>query len=162
YQPQFNLVTGKLEAAEALLRWNHPKKGIILPLEFLSYAEETGLIVPLGDWVLKTACQQAKAWQNAGLTPIRIAVNISSQQFRLQDLTHKVKAILQETQLDPKFLELEITENVIINNDQIVNTIHSLKELGIKIALDDFGTGYSSLSYLRKLPIDRLKIDRAF
>lgn len=162
YQPQFDLKTGQLVSVEALVRWKHPKKGIILPIEFIPLAEETGLIVPIGEWVIRSACAQNKAWQNLNLPPIRVAVNITTKQFRLYNLVQIISNILHETGLDPCYLELELTENVIINNIDIKSTINELKDLGIQIALDDFGTGYSSLNYLREIPVDRLKIDQSY
>lgn len=162
YQPEINLKSGKIVSAEALLRWQHPEKGVLLPLDFIPLAEETGLIVPLGEWVMRKACAQNKAWQDAGLSPIRVAVNVTAQQFVQQDLIELVRDVLKETSLSPEYLELELTENVIISSIEIINTVIELKKLGITIAIDDFGTGYSSLSYLKKIPLDRLKIDSSF
>ncbi len=162
YQPQINLKDGKIMAAEALLRWKHPEKGILLPIDFIELAEETGLIIPIGEWVLRQACKQNKIWQDSGLPPIRVAVNITAQQFSHQDVVKLVKDALQESQLDPAYLELELTENVIVSNMDIIRAMTELKELGVTVAIDDFGTGYSSLSYLKKIPLDRLKIDSSF
>lgn len=162
YQPQVDLTTENLVAVEALVRWNHPKKGLILPKEFIQLAEETGLIIPIGEWVLKTACTQNKAWQTAGLPPIRVAVNVSAQQLHQYNFVKTVVDILEETGLAPEYLELELTESTFINNPSSIQTIHALKEIGVRIALDDFGTGYSSLTSLRNIPIDRLNIDRSF
>lgn len=162
YQPQFNLFTGEVSGIEALLRWQHPEKGLIYPEEFIPLAEETGLIVAIGEWVLRAACYQAKEWQNMGLPFFRIAVNVASEQFKQQGFVDVVKNILKETGLEPQHLDLEITENVIINTSDIIRIVTTLKDLGIEITLDDFGTGYSSLSYLKKLPLSRLKIDRTF
>lgn len=162
YQPQFNLMTEKLIAVEALLRWNHPKKGLLMPADFIPLAEETGLIVMMGEWVLREACHQAKKWESLSKSPIRMAVNVTSQQFKQNDLVDKVKNILHETNLKPENLELELTENVIINNPDVINTINQLKALGVSIAIDDFGTGYTSLGYLKQVPLDRLKIDKSF
>lgn len=162
YQPQINLKDNKIVAAEALLRWNHPQKGILLPLDFLPLAEETGLIIPIGEWVIRKACAQNKAWQDAGLTPIRVAVNVTAQQFSHQNILNLVSNILKETKLNPKYLELELTENVILSSPEIIRAVTELKKLGLTIAIDDFGTGYSSLSYLKKIPLDRLKIDGSF
>lgn len=162
YQPQINLKSGKIVSAEALVRWQHPEKGILLPLDFIPLAEETGLIVQLGEWVMRKACAQNKAWQDAGLSPIRVAVNVTAQQFAHQNLVELVRDILKETQLSPEYLELELTENVIVSNIEIINAVIELKKLGVTIAIDDFGTGYSSLSYLKKIPLDRLKIDSSF
>jgi EAL domain-containing protein (putative c-di-GMP-specific phosphodiesterase class I) len=162
YQPQLDLADEKLVAVEALVRWRHPTKGVLLPIDFIPVAEETGLIVPISEWVLRTACKQNKAWQVAGFPPIRIAVNITSEQFKLQNLSTIVADILKESQLEAKYLELELTENVIISNVAVMKTVGQLKELGVSITIDDFGTGYSSLSYLHKIPLDRLKIDGSF
>ena len=163
YQPQVNISTGQIVGVEALLRWQHPDRGLVMPMEFIPVAEETGLIVPLGEWVLRTACAQAKAWQDAGLSPLRMAVNLSARQFQQRDLAEKVRQILQETGLDPHCLQLEITEGVAIQDvDFAIMMLRHLKEMGVQIAIDDFGTGYSSLSYLRRLPIDVVKIDQSF
>jgi diguanylate cyclase (GGDEF)-like protein len=162
YQPQIDLENENMIAVEALLRWNHPTKGILLPMDFISVAEETGLIVPIGEWVMKTACMQNKAWQDAGLPPVRIAINVTSQQFKQQDLVEKVKEILQITNLEPKYFEIELTENVILSNCEVIKLVTKLRELGIVISVDDFGSGYSSLSYLHRIPLDRLKIDSSF
>ncbi len=163
YQPQIDSVSEKLVAVEALIRWNHPTRGILLPIDFIPLAEETGLIVFMGEWVLRKACAQNKAWQDAGFPPIRVAVNVTAQQFKQElSFVETVKNILQETKLEAKYLELELTENVILSNLEIIRTAAELKKLGVIIAIDDFGTGYSSLSYLHKIPLDRLKIDRSF
>lgn len=162
YQPQIDIRTHKLIGVEALLRWQHPTKGLLLPIDFIPIAEETGLIVPIGEWVLRTACKQNKAWQDAGLPPVRVAVNIAAQQLNQYNIVETIRNILKETGLHPEYLELELTENAIINNANVINTINKLKEIGIGIAVDDFGTGYSSLNYLKNLHLDRLKIDRSF
>lgn len=162
YQPQYDLNSGRFVSVEALIRWNHPQKGDLLPIDFIPLAEESGLIVPIGEWVLKTACKQLKQWLDQGLPKIRVAVNVTTKQFRLYDLTKTITNILEETGLKPEYLELELTENIIINNADIINTIKQLKNMGIQIVLDDFGTGYSSLNYLRELPVDRLKIDQSY
>jgi diguanylate cyclase (GGDEF)-like protein/PAS domain S-box-containing protein len=162
YQPQLDLVDEKLVAVEALLRWRHPTKGILLPIDFIPTAEETGLIVPISEWVLRAACKQNKAWQVAGLPPIRIAVNVTAEQFKLQNISTIIAEILEETQLAPEYLELELTENVIISNVAVMKTVAQLKKLGVSITIDDFGTGYSSMGYLHKIPLDRLKIDSSF
>jgi len=162
YQPQVELKTGKLVSVEALIRWNHPTKGIILPMDFIPLAEESGLIVPIGEWVLRTACAQIKAWQDFGLPPLRVAVNVTTKQFRLYGFANTIKSILEEYDLDPKYLELELTENMIINNLDMINMIDEIKKIGVQIALDDFGTGYSSLNYLRVIPVDRIKIDKSY
>ncbi|MBD2128735.1 EAL domain-containing protein [Microcoleus sp. ZQ-A2] len=163
YQPQVNLKTGQIVGAEALVRWQHPDRGLISPDKFIPIAEETGLIVPIGEWVLKTACQQTKVWQNAGFSHLRIAVNLSSRQFSQIDLRHQLVAILMETGLDPKYIELELTESMLVHNTEVaIRRLNALKSLGVEIAIDDFGTGYSSLSYLQQFPFDILKIDRCF
>jgi len=162
YQPQIDIIENKIVAAEVLLRWRHPQKGVILPLDFIPLAEETGLIIAIGEWVMRNACVQNKAWQDAGLPPIRIAVNVAATQFSHQDIVSLVRNILIETKLEPKYLELELTENVIVSTPEIVRAVTELKKIGVTIAVDDFGTGYSSLGYLKKIPLDRLKIDKSF
>ncbi|MGB8954001.1 MAG: EAL domain-containing protein [Tumebacillaceae bacterium] len=163
YQPQVNVRSRNLIGLEALVRWNHPTRGLVLPSEFIPLAEETGLIVPLGEWVLQTACQQVKHWQSNGFPNMRAAVNLSARQFQRDDLVGTVERVLKETGLDPKCLDLEITESVTMHNvDRAIITLNELKNLGIHISLDDFGTGYSSLSYLKHFPIHMLKIDRSF
>jgi diguanylate cyclase (GGDEF)-like protein/PAS domain S-box-containing protein len=163
YQPRINIETGTIGSAEALLRWNHPSWGTIPPLEFIPLAEETGLIVEIGEWVLKTACQQIKTWQNQGLSSIRVAVNFSSQQFLQKDLCENIKRILNETDVSPSMLEIEITESTIMENELIItNTLKELKNMGVFISIDDFGTGYSSLNFLRRFPVNIIKIDKSF
>jgi diguanylate cyclase (GGDEF)-like protein len=163
YQPQVDLSDGRVVGAEALLRWRHPELGLMLPNEFIPMTESTGLIVKLGEWVLHTACTQAKAWQNAGLPFIRMAVNLSSVQVSRGDMLHTMKRVLGETGLDPRYMELEITEGLIMQQtQQTIRTLDELTAMGVMLAIDDFGTGYSSLSYLRRLPLQRLKIDKSF
>lgn len=162
YQPQYAVQENSLVAVEALIRWQHPKKGVVLPVDFIPLAEEIGLIVPIGEWVLRQACKQNKLWQQSGLPPIRVAVNVTTQQLRDISFVDTVSDILKETNLSPEYLELELSENSIINNPTAVSVIQSLKDIGVKIAVDDFGTGYSSLNYIRNLPLDRIKIDRSF
>ena len=164
YQPIVDMVTGGMAGAEALLRWSHPTRGVLPPSEFVELAEETGLIVPLGRWVLREACRQAVAWKSAaGAAPLKLSVNLSVRQFQEADLVQQVADTLQVTGFDPSDLILEITESVFLNDSpSTLATIQGLKDLGIEIAIDDFGTGYSSLSYLRTFPIDILKIDRSF
>jgi len=163
YQPLIDIKSGRIVGMEALVRWNHPIKGLVLPGKFIPVAEETGLIIPLEKWVLRTACRQNKQWQQAGLPPVRVAVNLSGRHFWQQDVVETVASILHESGLDPKYLELEITESVAIRNtERVGRVLQELRNLGIKIALDDFGIGYSSLSYLRNLPLDSLKIDQSF
>ncbi|WP_426210266.1 putative bifunctional diguanylate cyclase/phosphodiesterase [Massilia sp. TWP1-3-3] len=163
YQPQLDLATGRIIGMEALVRWQHPERGLLGPLEFIGLAEETGLIVPIGNWVLRTACVQNRQWQHEGLRHIRVAVNLSARQFVLGDLAELVAAILSEIGLSPGDLELELTESLVMNDvERGIGVLGALKQLGVRIAVDDFGTGYSSLAYLRRLPIDVLKIDRSF
>lgn len=163
YQPLFRIRTGKIIGMEALLRWNHPELGPISPLEFIPIAEESGLIIPIGEWVLREACRQNKRWQQMGFDPIKISVNLSAHQFFQPHLKEKIITILKETKLNPRYLELEVTESVAVESSQkIIEILTELKELGISIALDDFGTGYSSLNYLQWLPIQHLKIDQSF
>lgn len=162
YQPQFNLSTGEFIGNEALIRWNHPIRGMISPLQFIPIAEETGLIISIGEWVLRTACVQNKTWQLDGYPPMMISVNLSSRQFLQTNLVEVVEKILAETELDAKYLDLEITESMTMDVERTINTLQALKKLGVKISIDDFGTGYSSLYYLKEFPIDRLKIDQSF
>lgn len=163
YQPQIDVNTGKLIGAEALLRWQHPKLGTVFPARFVSIAEDSGLIVPIGEWVIEEACRQNKAWQDAGHPPIPVAVNISAVQFRRENFVETVTRILAETGLSPQCLELEITESVVMHDAQrVVEQLVRLKEVGVQLAIDDFGTGYSSLSYLKRFPVDKLKIDMSF
>jgi diguanylate cyclase (GGDEF)-like protein/PAS domain S-box-containing protein len=163
YQPQIDLSTGEIVSVEALLRWDERELGMISPAEFIPIAEETGMIIQLGEWVLNEACRQNKEWQDAGLRPIRVAVNLSSMQFIQRDLSVKVAKALKSSQLNPKFLELEITESVIMRNvNETITTLNDFKEMGISISVDDFGTGYSSLNYLKRFPLDNLKVDRTF
>ena len=163
YQPQVDMVTGKVCAMEALLRWRSEDMGSVSPADFIPLAEETGLIVPMGEWVLRTACRQAKAWLDTGSPVDRIAVNVSVKQFVQQGFPDTVRSVLDETGLDPGALELEVTESLLMKDaDGAIATLKALKAIGVQLAIDDFGTGYSSLSYLKQLPIDRLKIDRAF
>jgi diguanylate cyclase (GGDEF)-like protein/PAS domain S-box-containing protein len=163
YQPRVSLATGQIVGAEALLRWRIPQRGTIPPGRFIALAEETGLIVPIGKWVLQTACMQNKAWQDAGVAPIVVSVNVSARQFRQESLVQTVAEVLQSTGLEPRYLELELTESMVMHDaPQLVAMLDELKQLGVKIAVDDFGTGYSSLSYLKRFPVDRLKVDRSF
>lgn len=163
YQPQQDIRTGQIVGVEALVRWQHPERGLVLPGEFIAVAEETELIVPLDQWVLRTACTQAKAWQEAGLPPLRMAVNFSARQFQYGNPIETFASVLADTGLDPTCLELEITERVAMNDVELcMKTLGDLRELGVQIALDDFGTGHSSLGYLKRFPIDALKIDQSF
>ncbi|WP_131794799.1 EAL domain-containing protein [Fluoribacter gormanii] len=162
YQPQFNLDQENLLSVEALIRWNHPEKGLLLPLDFIPIAEETGIIIPMGEWIISEACQQIKAWHKKGLPYIRVAINITTRQLQQPNFIYFVEKTLKEYLLDPQYVEFEISENVIITHRDIVKTLNQLKQLGIKIALDDFGTGNSSINYLKQLHIDCLKIDQSF
>jgi diguanylate cyclase (GGDEF)-like protein/PAS domain S-box-containing protein len=163
YQPQFDIQTGTITGCEALLRWHAPEEGMIAPDRFIPLAEETGLIVPLGEWVLKTACVQAKAWQDAGLPPLVMAVNLSGRQLQEREVVRRVATILEETGLPPEFLKLELTESAIMGHaEQAETLLHKFKALNLRLSIDDFGTGYSSLAYLKRFPIDELKIDRGF
>jgi diguanylate cyclase (GGDEF)-like protein len=163
YQPQVDLRTGMIIGVEALIRWQHPDKGLIPPLEFIPLAEETGLIVPIGQWVLRTACAQNKAWQAAGFPPMRVAMNISGRQILDRQLPEIVAQILKDTGLNPQYLEMELTESILMKNEKtVLSTMHELKAMGPRLSIDDFGTGYSSLSYLKSFPLDILKIDQSF
>ena len=163
YEPQIAIKTGKIIGAEALVRWNHPKRGRVSPAEFIPMAEEMGLIAPLGEWVLETACRQTKAWQTQGLPPLRVAVNLSARQFESKNLTERVIEILRETNLNPKYLELELTEGLILEDEAAATGAFTLwRNMGIRIAIDDFGTGYSCLSYPKRFAFDALKIDKSF
>ncbi|GBO56633.1 diguanylate cyclase/phosphodiesterasewith PAS/PAC sensor [Pseudanabaena sp. lw0831] len=163
YQPQINLVTGEIDCMEALARWLHPDLGWVPPNQFIPAAEEHGLIVRLGEWVLRTACAQNRAWQRQGLPPIRMAVNFSSKQFQVVDLCDRIMQILTEIDLEPQYLEIEITESLVMQDQHITITmLKELKSLGMSVSIDDFGTGYSSLSYLRLLPVSKVKIDASF
>ncbi|MDR3390803.1 MAG: EAL domain-containing protein [Sulfuriferula sp.] len=163
FQPKVNLQTGVITGSEALIRWLHPTRGLLLPEQFIKIAEESGLIVPIGQWVLREACRQARAWHNLGLARIPIAVNISSVEFRQETLLDNIRTALAETGLEPQYLEIELTESVLLQNiESTTSVLHALKDIGIQIAIDDFGTGYSSLSYLHHFPVDTLKIDQSF
>lgn len=163
YQPQVCITSNEIKGLEALLRWQNPDLGFVSTAEFIPLAEDTGLICPIGEWVLRTACEQNKAWQAKGYSPMRVGVNLSARQFQQKNLVGKIERILKETALDPSYLELEITESVVMREaDAAISALCKLKEMGIKVAIDDFGTGYSSLGYLKRFPIDRLKIDKIF
>lgn len=163
YQPKLDLKTGRILGAEALIRWFQPRSGWVHPADFIPVAEDSGLIVPLTQWVLRHACEQAQAWRTMGLAPLRISVNISAIDFRQREFVDNLAAILKQTGLPPNQLELEITESVLMQNvDDTVDILNRIKAMGVRLALDDFGTGYSSLSYLRRFPIDVLKIDQSF
>ncbi|WP_332908474.1 putative bifunctional diguanylate cyclase/phosphodiesterase [Paenibacillus roseus] len=162
YQPQYHLSTGTIVGLEALVRWRHPERGLVNPGQFIPLAEESGMIVQLGEWVLEEACRQNKCWQNEGLPAVPVSVNLSIRQFTQQNLTDKIATVLQKTGLSPKYLELEITETMTMDMQHATQSLLELTRLGVGISIDDFGTGYSSLSYLKNLPISRLKIDRSF
>lgn len=163
YQPQADVETGQVVGAEALVRWQHPERGLLLPDEFIHLAEDTGVIAPLDTWVLRTACAQSTSWQEAGLPPLRVAVNVSARQFQEPDLVKTVDGVLNETRLDPDRLELEITEGIAMQNaDFTIAVMSDLRDRGIRISIDDFGAGYSSLNYLSNFPIHALKIDQSF
>ncbi|MGI8669114.1 MAG: EAL domain-containing protein [Aridibacter sp.] len=163
YQPKINLGSGHIVGTEALVRWRHPELGLVSPSEFIPLAEETGLIVPLGEWVLRAACEQSKLWQDEGFTPLQVSVNLSPRQFKQKNLLEVITEIIKDTAVDATCLELELTESSLIENaESAAKTLSELKKTGIKISIDDFGTGCSSLQYLKRLPLDTLKIDRSF
>jgi EAL domain-containing protein (putative c-di-GMP-specific phosphodiesterase class I) len=163
YQPQIDLASGRILGVEALVRWNRPYHGLVMPSDFIPIAEESGLIVPLGAWVLREACQQAASWTEAGWGHLVMAVNLSSVQFRRGHLEDEVLAALKDSALAPERLELELTESILLENaESVLGTVRRLKALGIQLSIDDFGTGYSSLSYLQRFNVDKLKIDRSF
>jgi diguanylate cyclase (GGDEF)-like protein len=163
YQPKIDIATGEMRAVEALIRWHHPSRGFILPGEFIPIAEESGLILEIGDWVIREACRQARVWQRRQMPFIRIAVNVSPLQFRQANFVKKLSAALSEHDLDPTYLEIELTEATLMSNaESSVALLKELSALGVVVAIDDFGTGYSSMSYLQRFPIDKLKIDRSF
>jgi EAL domain-containing protein (putative c-di-GMP-specific phosphodiesterase class I) len=163
YQPQIEIETGRITGFEALIRWQQPELGLVPPDRFISIAEDNGLIVPIGEWVLRTACAQAKQWQDDGLAAVPVAVNVSAVQFRQEGFTDLIRKVLIETGLSPEYLELELTESLLLSNvDVVIATLQDLKKVGLQLAIDDFGTGYSSLSYLKQFPVGKLKIDRSF
>jgi diguanylate cyclase (GGDEF)-like protein/PAS domain S-box-containing protein len=162
YQPKINLKTGKVIGAEALIRWNHPERGMIPPSQFIPIAEETGLIIPIGEWVLQEACKQQKKWMEQGFSNMVICVNLSARQFSQCQIVKTVKKVLEQTGLEPQYLELEITESMTMDIERTIVTLQELKKLGLLISIDDFGTGFSSLNYLKQFPVDTLKIDQSF
>jgi EAL domain-containing protein (putative c-di-GMP-specific phosphodiesterase class I) len=163
YQPKINLRTGQISGAEALIRWTHPIRGPVSPAQFIPVAEDCGLILPIGQWVLREACKQARVWADSGLSLGSISVNISSMEFRDDNFLESVFAALKDSGLDPRCLELELTESVLMKRaESAASVLKTLRASGVTIAVEDFGTGYSSLSYLRKFPIDSLKIDQSF
>lgn len=163
YQPQIELATGRVIGMEALIRWNRPEVGLVSPFHFIPVAEDSGLITPIGEWVLRTACHQNMAWREAGLGDLRVSVNLSGRQFKQTDLPKLVADVLRESGLPARYLELEITESVAMEHaEKTVEVLREFSAMGVKIAIDDFGTGYSSLGYLKRFPIDTLKVDRSF
>ncbi|MDR6765667.1 diguanylate cyclase (GGDEF)-like protein/PAS domain S-box-containing protein [Acidovorax delafieldii] len=163
YQPQIHLADGTLQGLEALVRWRHPERGLVGPDEFITFSESRGLITPIGRWVMREACRQLKAWQDEGLAPVPVAVNLSALEFRQRDVAAEIASVLLETGLAPQYLEIELTESVLMHQTgQVLDTLNAIKALGVGISIDDFGTGYSSLAYLKRYPIDKLKIDRSF
>ena len=163
FQPTIDLATRAVTGAEALVRWRHPERGLLLPEQFLPFAEECGYIVPIGRWVLRNACRQAKLWQDTCLPPMHVAVNVSALELRDKDFVSGVRAILAATGLAPNSLVLELTETVLVRDtESTAQVLQALKGLGVQLALDDFGTGFSSLSHLQRFPIDALKIDQSF
>ena len=163
YQPQVRLADGALQGIEALVRWRHPERGLVGPNEFITFSESRGLITPIGRWVMREACRQLKEWQDQGLAMVPVAVNLSAIEFRQRDVAAEIAAVLRETGLAPHYLEIELTESVLMHQTgQVLDTLNALKTLGVGISIDDFGTGYSSLAYLKRYPIDKLKIDRSF
>jgi EAL domain-containing protein (putative c-di-GMP-specific phosphodiesterase class I) len=163
FQPKFSLHTGSISGAEALIRWHHPQFGLLLPDQFVSVAEDLGLIGELGLWTIREVCKCIQQWRGQGLRNVRIAVNVSYSQFADEEFCDKIDATLRSFELPPAILELELTETVLMQNaDQLMYTLKKLKDMGIRISVDDFGTGYSSLAYLKRLPVDSVKIDRSF
>ena len=163
YQPKIDLKTGRIVSAEALLRWKHPDLGLVLPAQFIALAEETGLIIPIGTWALREACRQNRAWQEAGLLSISVAVNLSARQFDDNTLYDTIADVLAASDLNPTWLELEITESLVMRNaEYTIDVLERLHDMGIHLSIDDFGTGYSSLGYLKRFPVDSLKVDRSF
>jgi predicted signal transduction protein with EAL and GGDEF domain len=163
YQPQMDIATGRITGLEALLRWQHPDLGLVPPDRFIRIAENSGLIVPIGEWVVRTACRQARKWQDEGLPAVSVAVNVSAVQFRQEGFCELIRRVLHETGLAPQYLELELTESLLLANaDLMLSVVQELKAMGVTLAIDDFGTGYSSFSYLRQFRVSKLKIDRVF
>jgi len=163
YQPKVDTSTGRINSAEALIRWRHPQRGLIAPKDFIAVAEECGLLDAIGEWVLREACRQARAWQQQGLRPMRVAVNLAPSQFRLTNLVDQIRHALEAAQLDPQYLEVELTESAVMSDaEESIVILESISRMGVLVSVDDFGTGYSSMSYLRRFPIDKLKIDRCF
>jgi EAL domain-containing protein (putative c-di-GMP-specific phosphodiesterase class I) len=163
YQPKINLKTRAITSVEALVRWQHPERGLLLPGQFLTIAEDTGMIVAIGQWVLREACRQTREWLDAGLLAVPVAVNISSLEFGNEQFSDGIQVALKNNRLDPRYLELELTESVLMRHaESATSALEKLKAIGVRLAVDDFGTGYSSLSYLTRFPIDTLKLDQSF
>jgi EAL domain-containing protein (putative c-di-GMP-specific phosphodiesterase class I) len=163
YQPQMDIATGRITGMEALLRWQHPDLGLVPPDKFIRIAENSGLIVPIGEWVLRTACRQSRKWQDEGLPAVSVAVNVSAVQFRQEGFCELIGRVLRETGLAPQYLELELTESLLLANAEVMlSVVQELKAMGLTLAIDDFGTGYSSFSYLRQFRVNKFKIDRSF
>jgi EAL domain-containing protein (putative c-di-GMP-specific phosphodiesterase class I) len=163
YQPRIDLATGEIVGAEALIRWQHPERGLVAPPEFMSVSEQTGLVIPIGEWAIDTACRQSAAWRAAGLRPVKVAVNLAVTHLRERGLPGLVARVLQEHALPPASLEIEVTESVLMVDPELcLETALRLNDLGVGLSIDDFGTGYASLSYLKRLPIKALKIDQSF
>jgi EAL domain-containing protein (putative c-di-GMP-specific phosphodiesterase class I) len=163
YQPQMDGKTNEILGVEALIRWNHPEMGMIPPIKFIPFAEETGMIVQIGEWVLRTACRQNKMWQDAGIPPIKMSVNVSARQFQEKNWVMTVEKTLKESGLESQYLELEITESLIMEDvERAIDVMNKLQAMGVQLSIDDFGTGYSSLSALKHFPVARLKIDQSF
>jgi diguanylate cyclase (GGDEF)-like protein len=163
YQPKVDTATGEVHSAEALIRWRHPERGLVPPDEFIPLADECGLIDSIGEWVVREACRQAKAWQREGIRPLRIAVNLAPSQFRLANLVEQIRQALATAELEPRFLEVELTETAVMSDaEESIAILEAISRMGVQVSVDDFGTGYSSMSYLRRFPVDKLKIDRSF
>jgi EAL domain-containing protein (putative c-di-GMP-specific phosphodiesterase class I) len=163
FQPKVDATSGRFRGAEALLRWRHPERGLIAPGQFIPLAEECGLIIPIGEWVIREACRQVRAWQRAGLPAVRVAVNVSAAQFQQRNLVETVRRALEDAGIEARGLEIELTESAVMSNpEESVETLRLLSQMGVAVSVDDFGTGYSSMSYLRRFPLDKLKIDRSF
>ena len=163
YQPKVDTLTGRVNSAEALIRWRHPQRGLVPPNEFISIADECGLLDAIGEWVLFEACRQAKAWQGEGLPSLRVAVNLAPSQFRLANLVDQIRRALEASGLNPQLLEVELTETAVMSDaEESIQILEAISRMGVLVSVDDFGTGYSSMSYLRRFPIDKLKIDRCF
>jgi EAL domain-containing protein (putative c-di-GMP-specific phosphodiesterase class I) len=163
YQPKVDTATGRINSAEALIRWRHPERGLLPPADFIGIADDCGLLDDIGEWVLHEACRQARAWQDAGLPRLRVAVNLAPSQFRLTNLVDQIRRAIDAAPLDPQLLEVELTESAVMSDaEESILILEAISSMGVLVSVDDFGTGYSSMSYLRRFPIDKLKIDRCF